>query len=91
MPFIGLVEPLRGLFKDEVRVIGKKLGLPDYLVNRQPFPGPGLAIRTIGEITKEKLDVLRDADAIVREEIAASGIKSDQYLPSSRTPNRSAS
>ena len=71
---------MRGLFKDEVRVIGKKLGLPDYLVNRQPFPGPGLAIRTIGEITKEKLDVLRDADAIVREEIAASGIKSDQYF-----------
>ena len=80
LPFIGLVEPLRGLFKDEVRVIGKKLGLPDYLVNRQPFPGPGLAIRTIGEITKEKLDVLRDADAIVREEIGASGVKSDQYF-----------
>ena len=80
LPFIGLVEPLRGLFKDEVRVIGKKLGLPDYLVNRQPFPGPGLAIRTIGEITKEKLDILRDADAIVREEIGASGVKSDQYF-----------
>ena len=71
---------MRGLFKDEVRVIGKKLGLPDYLVNRQPFPGPGLAIRTIGEITKEKLDILRDADAIVREEIGASGVKSDQYF-----------
>ena len=80
LPFTGLVEPLRGLFKDEVRVIGKKLGLPDYLVNRQPFPGPGLAIRTIGEITKEKLDILRDADAIVREEIGASGVKSDQYF-----------
>ena len=80
LPFTGLVEPLRGLFKDEVRVIGKKLGLPDYLVNRQPFPGPGLAIRTIGEITKEKLDLLRDADAIMREELDASDVKSDQYF-----------
>ena len=80
MPFIGLVEPLRGLFKDEVRIIGKKLGLPDTLVNRQPFPGPGLAIRTIGEITKDKLEILRDADAILREEILASGIKTDQYF-----------
>lgn len=80
MPFTGLVEPLRGLFKDEVRVIGKKLGLPDYLVNRQPFPGPGLAIRTIGEITEEKLDMLRDADAIMREEIAKAGVKADQYF-----------
>ncbi len=80
MPFTGLVEPLRGLFKDEVRVIGKKLGLPDYLVNRQPFPGPGLAIRTIGEITEEKLDILRDADAIMREEIAKAGVKADQYF-----------
>jgi len=78
MPFIGLVEPLRGLFKDEVRIIGKKLGLPDTLVNRQPFPG--LAIRTIGEITKDKLEILRDADAILREEILASGIKTDQYF-----------
>lgn len=80
MPFIGLVEPLRGLFKDEVRIIGKKLGLPDTLVSRQPFPGPGLAIRTIGEITKDKLEILRDADAILREEILASGIKTDQYF-----------
>ena len=80
MPFIGLVEPLRGLFKDEVRIIGKKLGLPDTLVNRQPFPGPGLAIRTIGEITKDKLEILRDADAILRAEILASGIKTDQYF-----------
>jgi len=80
LPFTGLVEPLRGLFKDEVRVIGKKLGLPDYLVNRQPFPGPGLAIRTIGEITEEKLDILRDADAIMREEIAKAGVKADQYF-----------
>ena len=80
LPFTGLVEPLRGLFKDEVRVIGKKLGLPDYLVNRQPFPGPGLAIRTIGEITEEKLDMLRNADAIMREEIAKAGVKADQYF-----------
>lgn len=80
LPFTGLVEPLRGLFKDEVRVIGKKLGLPDYLVNRQPFPGPGLAIRTIGEITEEKLDMLRDADAIMREEIAKANVKADQYF-----------
>ena len=80
LPFTGLVEPLRGLFKDEVRAIGKKLGLPDYLVNRQPFPGPGLAIRTIGEITEEKLDMLRDADAIMREEIAKAGVKADQYF-----------
>lgn len=80
LPFTGLVEPLRGLFKDEVRVIGKKLGLPDYLVNRQPFPGPGLAIRTIGEITEGKLDMLRDADAIMREEIAKAGVKADQYF-----------
>ena len=80
MPFVGLVEPLRGLFKDEVRIIGKKLGLPDYLVNRQPFPGPGLAIRTIGEINEEKLDMLRDADAIMREEIAKAGVKADQYF-----------
>ncbi len=80
LPFTGLVEPLRGLFKDEVRAIGKKLGLPDYLVNRQPFPGPGLAIRTIGEITEEKLDILRDADAIMREEIAKADVKADQYF-----------
>lgn len=72
--FKELVEPLRLLFKDEVRRMGQELGLPDYLVWRQPFPGPGLAIRVIGEITKEKLDLLRDADAIYREEIAAAGL-----------------
>ncbi|QNO15229.1 glutamine-hydrolyzing GMP synthase [Alkalicella caledoniensis] len=64
-----LCEPLRNLFKDEVRIVGSKLGLPQHLVSRQPFPGPGLAIRIMGEITEEKLEILRDADAIVREEI----------------------
>ena len=64
-----LIEPLDHFFKDEVRALGSALGLPDEIVYRQPFPGPGLAIRIIGEVTPEKLELLRDADAIVREEI----------------------
>jgi len=69
-----LVEPLRELFKDEVRAIGAELGLPAEIVQRQPFPGPGLGIRIVGEITKERLDLLRKADAIVRAELSAAGL-----------------
>jgi GMP synthase (glutamine-hydrolysing) len=71
----SLVEPLRGLFKDEVRAVGAELGLPERLVWRQPFPGPGLAIRIIGEATKERLDILREADAILQDEVR----KADLY------------
>lgn len=72
--FKGLIEPLRNLFKDEVRQLGLEVGLAEYLVWRQPFPGPGLAIRVMGEITKEKLDILRDADYVFRDEIAKAGL-----------------
>lgn len=80
--FDKIVEPLRDLFKDEVRETGAQLGIPHELVWRQPFPGPGLAVRIIGEITKEKLNLLREADAIFREEIAHSGLESstNQYF-----------
>lgn len=80
--FKEIIEPLRLLFKDEVRALGRELGLSDVLVDRQPFPGPGLAIRIIGEITEEKLDILRDADLIFREEIAKADLDHtpDQYF-----------
>ncbi|MCD8090324.1 MAG: glutamine-hydrolyzing GMP synthase [Clostridiales bacterium] len=80
--FKEIIEPLRLLFKDEVRRLGRELNLPDYLVNRQPFPGPGLAIRIIGEITEEKVKILQDADAIFREEIAKAGLDTEisQYF-----------
>ena len=72
--FREIVEPLRLLFKDEVRQLGRELGLPESLVSRQPFPGPGLAIRIIGEVTPEKAEIVRESDAIFREEIAAAGL-----------------
>ena len=77
-----LIEPLRDLYKDEVRVLGKALRVPEAVVSRQPFPGPGLAVRIIGEVTKEKLEMLRAADTIFREELVASGVAGDiqQYF-----------
>ena len=82
MDFVGLVEPLRDLFKDEVRAVGEAIGVPHDMVWRQPFPGPGLAIRVIGEITKDKLEIVRETDAILREEIENFGLKEDiwQYF-----------
>lgn len=80
--FKEIIEPLRDLFKDEVRKTGLELGIPEKLVYRQPFPGPGLAIRVIGEITKDKLDILREADSIFREEVSRAGLDKDlnQYF-----------
>ena len=80
--FTELIEPLRMLFKDEVRALGETLGLPRELVRRQPFPGPGLAIRIIGEVTPEKAEIVRESDAIFRQEVAAAGLDShvSQYF-----------
>ena len=71
----SLVEPLRYLFKDEVRAVGSALGLPDEIIWRQPFPGPGLAVRVLGQVTWDRLQTLREADAIVREELRAAGLE----------------
>jgi GMP synthase (glutamine-hydrolysing) len=73
----ALVEPLRTLFKDEVRHVGEQLGLPSEIVWRQPFPGPGLSIRIVGEVTRERLEILRAADAIAREEMSRAGLDRD--------------
>lgn len=75
-----LVEPVKLLYKDEVRVVGKRLGLPAGMVDRQPFPGPGLGVRCLGAITRDRLETLREADAIVREEIEAAGLDIWQYF-----------
>ena len=82
LEFKEIIEPLKMLFKDEVRALGREIGLPEYLISRQPFPGPGLGIRIIGEITEEKLKILREADFIFREEISKAGLREnpDQYF-----------
>ena len=76
---MDLVEPLRLLFKDEVRRVGEELGMPERMVWRQPFPGPGLSIRIIGDVTKERLDILRAADAVLQEEIRRAGLYRDLW------------
>jgi GMP synthase (glutamine-hydrolysing) len=74
-----LIEPLRKLFKDEVRKVGRSIGLPAEIINRHPFPGPGLAIRILGEIDEEKLEILREADYIVRQEVNRQGVYDDYW------------
>ena len=74
-----LVEPLRNLFKDEVRRVGEQLGLPEEIVWRQPFPGPGLGVRIIGEVTRDKVETLQHADAIVREEVRRAGLERELW------------
>ena len=76
---MDLVEPLRLLFKDEVRRVGEELGMPERMVWRQPFPGPGLSIRIIGDVTEERLDILRAADAVLQEEIRRAGLYRDLW------------
>lgn len=82
-----LVEPLKFLYKDEVRVVGKTLGLPDSMVYRQPFPGPGLGVRCLGAITKERLELVRESDAILREEFAKSGLEGKVWQYFTAVPN----
>lgn len=76
---LKLIEPLRELFKDEVRILGRELGMPEEIINRHPFPGPGLAIRIIGEVTEERVEILRKADMIVLEEIKKAGLYNDLW------------
>lgn len=82
-----LIEPLRELFKDEVRKVGEELGIPHHLVWRQPFPGPGLAIRVLGEVTREKLAIVREADFILRDEVAKNGLESEIWQYFAMLPN----
>ncbi|WP_461436168.1 glutamine-hydrolyzing GMP synthase, partial [Methanosphaera sp.] len=76
---LEIIEPLRELYKDEVREVGKELGLPDAIVHRQPFPGPGLAVRVLGDITKEKLEICREANAILNKHVEAEGLHKDLW------------
>ena len=82
-----LVEPLKFLYKDEVRVVGKALGLPDTMVYRQPFPGPGLGVRCLGAITKDRLELVRESDAILREEFAKNGLEGKVWQYFTAVPN----